>query len=148
MRRIVCLLCLLFLPHAYAQDGAQRAIAEGFLAALQQGKIAAGYAKLFEGSNIPKDRAQGLAIRKQTEATLPQFGRVLGAELVREEKFGATLSKLTYLLRSERHPTVWEFYFYRPGNRWFLAEINFSDKLSTLTKLAARCASVMRAIGN
>ena len=36
------------------------------------------------------------------------------------------------MLRQERHPTLWEFYFYRPGNRWFIAELNFSQKFDAI----------------
>jgi hypothetical protein len=125
----VLLLVLNCAVAAHAQDGgAPRVQAEAFLAVLQQGKVAAAYAKLFTGSNIQQD--QGAGIRKQTESVLPRLGRILGGELLREDKFGGSLVRLTYLLRSERHPTVWEFYFYKPANRWFVAEINFTDKLA------------------
>jgi hypothetical protein len=131
MQRLLALLLVFYCVGAQAQD-APRTQAEGFLATLQQGKVAAAYVKLFEGSNIPKEQGQGAGIRKQTEAMLPQFGKMLGAELIREDKYGGALVRLIYMLRSERHPTVWEFYFYKPSNRWFIAEINFTDKLTQL----------------
>jgi hypothetical protein len=127
MQRLVLILLLLCGAAAQAQDN-PRAQADAFFVTLQQGKVAAAYTKLFEGSNIPRDAG----IRKQTEGTLPLFGKMLGGELLREDKYGAALVRLIYLLRSERHPTVWEFYFYKPGNRWFIAEINFTDKLTQL----------------
>jgi hypothetical protein len=128
---------LLFCIAAIACSGAAaqtspRNIADSFLTTIAQGKIAAGYAKLFEGSNIAKDKGPGANIRKQTEAALPPLGKVLGIELVREEQFGTSLVRLVYLLKSERHLTAWEFYFYKPKGVWFIAEVNFSDKFYLL----------------
>ncbi len=132
MKRVLffCLLTLVF-SSAYAQNS-PRGIAEAFLAAIAQGQMTAGYAKLFEGSNIARDRGQGGSIRRQTETALPPLGKVLGYDLIREEPFGTSLVRLVYLLKSERHLTSWEFYFYKPKNYWFIAEVNFSDKFHLL----------------
>ena len=127
---IFCFLTLT-ISFAHAQS-APRAMAEAFLSTIAQGQMAAGYNKLFEGSNIARDKGQGSAIRKQTEAALPPLGKVLGFDLIREEPFGTSLVRLVYLLKSERHLTSWEFYFYKPKNVWFVAEINFSDKFHLL----------------
>ena len=132
MRRTLFLCCLAFaLTNANAQTS-PRNMAETFLGTIVQGKAAAGYAKLFEGSNIARDRGQGAAISRQTEAALPPFGKVLGFDLIREEPFGTSLVRLVYLLKSERHLTAWEFYFYKPKSVWFVAEVNFSDKFHLL----------------
>lgn len=132
MRRILLVLCLtVIVCPVYAQNS-PRGMAEAFLATIAQGQMVAGYAKLFEGSNIARDKGQGGAIRKQTEAALPPLGKVLGYDLIREEPFGTSLVRLVYLLKSERHLTSWEFYFYKPKNVWFVAEVNFSDKFHLL----------------
>jgi hypothetical protein len=129
MKHILAALAL-FIACSSAAAQSPRAQAEGFLGALQKSQVAPAYAKLFEGSNIGPDQAQNLA--RQTEATLATLGRVLGYDMVREEQFTASFTRVVYLLRLERHPTVWEFYFYRPGNRWFVAEVNFSRKFDAL----------------
>lgn len=127
---VICFLTLAF-SNAHAQNS-PRGMAEAFLSTIAQGQMAAGYSKLFEGSNIARDKGQGGAIRKQTEAALPPLGKVLGFDLIREEPFGTSLVRLVYLLKSERHLTAWEFYFYKPKNAWFVAEVNFSDKFNLL----------------
>jgi hypothetical protein len=132
MKRLL-IFCLFSLAFSAAQaQTSPRNMAEAFLGSIAQGQMAAGYNKLFEGSNIAKDKGQGGTIRKQTEAALPPLGKVLGFELIREEPFGTSLVRLVYLLKSERHLTSWEFYFYKPKNTWFVAEINFSDKFHLL----------------
>lgn len=133
MKRILlaCLLSLT-LSSTQAQTSQPRAVAETFLTTIAQGKTAVAYDKLFEGSNISKDKGAGASIKKQTDAALPPFGKVLGFELIREEPFGTSLVRLVYLLKSERHLTSWEFYFYKPKTNWFVAEINFTDRFYLL----------------
>jgi hypothetical protein len=126
---LVFLSTMLFDAHAQTLP---RSMAESFLSTIAQGKIAGGYVKLFEGSNIAKEKGAGAAIRKQTEVALPPLGKVLGFDLIREEQFGTSLVRLVYLLKSERHLTTWEFYFYKPKAAWFVAEVNFSDKFHLL----------------
>jgi len=130
MRRtlVTILLCLTTLP-AFAQS-TPRALAEAFLGTVQKGQVGQAYAKLFEGSNIGSDQANNMS--RTTVANLNPLGRILGYELIPEENFGGSLTRLVYLLRSERHVTVWDMYFYRPGNRWFIAELNFSEKFNDL----------------
>lgn len=123
--------CALLLISAQAWAQSPRSQAEQFLGTLQRGQIAAAFTKLFEGSNISSGGA-GQGIIRRTEAMLPPHGRVLGHELIEERQFAGTVTRLVYILRSERHLTMWEFYFYRPGNRWFLAEVNLSENLNLL----------------
>jgi hypothetical protein len=126
---LILLLALVCQPALAAEP---RPTAEAFFATLQQGQIPAAYGKLLEGSNIPRDKGAGLSIRKQTETAIPQFGKILGYEILREEKLGTSLVRLVYLLKSERHPTVWEFYFYKPKNAWFVSQVHFSDAFDAL----------------
>ncbi|MCC7548096.1 MAG: hypothetical protein IT532_10050 [Burkholderiales bacterium] len=130
MTRACLLLLIALLPMPAFAQGVPRAQAENFLTSLQRGQVGPAYEKLFQGSNIGGNQAQSIA--RATQATLTPLGRVLGYELVREENFGASLSRLVYLLKSERHVTVWQFYFYRPANRWFVAEVNMSEKFQEL----------------
>jgi hypothetical protein len=73
-------------------------------------------------------------LKQQTQTGLPIYGKVLGYELIREEAFGDSVTRLVYLLKSEKHPTVWEFYFYKPESEWFLSNILFNDQFQLLEK--------------
>lgn len=130
MLRTLLVVLLALLPSMVFAQGAPKAQAEAFLTAVQRGQVEPAYARLFDGSNIPANQAQSMA--RVTQSTLAPLGRVLGYELVRDESFGSSLVRLIYLLKSERHVTVWQFYFYRPTNRWFIAEVNLSDKFQDL----------------
>lgn len=130
MKRAFALCILMLLSATALADTTPRALADNFFAILQKGQAGPAYAKLFEGSNVNVEQAT--AIRRSTENTLAPLGKMIGAELVREEVFGTSLTRLVYLLKSERHLTLWEFYFYKPANRWFVAEVNLSQKFSDI----------------
>ena len=129
---LVLLLLVPSLSYA-AEPRTAKAMVEVFFVSLQKADVSGAYDNLFRGSSIPKDKPQAIAVLKQqTQGALPFYGKVLGSELVHEEAFGTSLVRLVYLLKAERHATVWEFYFYKPKNDWFLANILFNDQFNLL----------------
>ena len=115
------------------EQTAPRSLAETFLAAVQKGEVSKAVDRLFEGSSIPKDKPQAIGLlKKQAEIVLPLYGKLLGYELVKEERFGTSLVRLVYVLKAEKHLTVWEFYFYKPGTTWFVSNVNFNDQFTLL----------------
>jgi hypothetical protein len=116
-----------------AQDQSPRAIAENFFRTLQGGKVSQAYDQLFAGSSIPQVKPQEAEmVKRQTESGLTLYGKILGFELIREEKFGTSVVRLVYVLKSEKTPTVWELYFYKPKANWFLGKFFFNDQFHLL----------------
>lgn len=106
---------------------------EDFFNSIVSGKISDAYDKLFIGSSIPQDKPQAVTLLKQqTESGLPLYGKLLGYEYISEESFGSSIVRYVYVLKSEKGPTVWEFFFYKPKNEWFLANVIFNDQFTFL----------------
>lgn len=128
-------LLILLLPGLLlaAEPNVPKARAEEFLGGIQRGDIAGAYDRLFQGSAIPKDKPQTVTLAKQqTPSVIPLYGRILGYDLIHEEKFGPSLTRLVYLMRAEKHPVTWEFYFYKPKAEWFVANVLFNDQFTSL----------------
>ena len=107
--------------------------AEAFFSSVIKSDIAGGYDRLFDGSSIPQDKPQAVTLLKtQTQTGLPLYGKILGYDFIKEEDFGSSIVRLVYVLKSEKAPTTWELYFYRPKGSWFLANIIFNDQFSLL----------------
>jgi hypothetical protein len=104
-------------------------MASAFLTELGKGEIARAYERLLVGSPITAQPVQVEALRRQTEAVLPIYGKVLGFELYRQDEFGENLVRLVYIQRLEKHPLVWKFWFYRPSGKWQLNLVVFNDQL-------------------
>jgi hypothetical protein len=110
-----------------------REMADALMTALQKGDIAGGFDRLFVGSSIPQAKPQAVELLKsQTQMGLGLYGKIQGFELLKEEKHGTSLVKYLYILKSEKAPTIWEFYFYKPVDSWFLVNIVFNDQFNLL----------------
>jgi hypothetical protein len=107
---------------------------ESFFQSIIKGDVTQAYDQLFIGSSIPKDKPQAVTLLKQqTKTGLPFYGEIINYELVSKEEFGKSLTRLVYILKSEKHPTIWELYFYKPKNNWVLSNIQFNDQFSFLS---------------
>ena len=116
---------------AFAKEPSE--FVEEFFNYVKQGKVSQGYDILLAGSGIPAMKPQAVDMLKtQTASGLPMYGKILGIEKIREEKFGISVVRLVYILKSEKAPTVWEFYFYKPQANWFLGNILFNDQFQLL----------------
>lgn len=73
-------------------------------------------------------------MKTQTKSGLPLYGAILGCDFVREEAFGKSVTRLVYILKSEKAPTVWQFYFYKPADKWFLGNVVFNDQFDALER--------------
>ena len=97
------------------------------------GKTDMAYDNLFKGSSMLTSNPQALQMLKnQTGSLLPLYGKVLGYEMIREETIGTSIVRLVYVLKSEVVPTVWEFYFYKPKDKWFVALVTLNDRFKAI----------------
>ncbi len=107
--------------------------AEQFFKVLADKGTGPAFDLLFQGSSIPAQKPQAVdALKRQTEAALPVYGKILDSEFIEEKPFGTSVVSLTYILRLEQHPLVLKFWFYKPHDVWFLATITFNDQLQGL----------------
>ena len=59
-------------------------------------------------------------VKEKHPGMLADCGKTVDVELIREDKAGENLFRLTYLQRCEKRPMRWVFYFYRAKDRWTL----------------------------
>ncbi len=130
------ILILVFVSASPAQDKSPKAMTEGFFRLLMENKMPEAYTHLFVGSPVPKLRPEETdVIKQQTKTTLADYGKILGYDLIREEKFGGSVLRLVYLLKSELVPTVWQFFFYKPDSEWYLLGVTFFDDAEGLAAM-------------
>jgi len=130
---LASVLILVFVTASPAQEKSPKTLTEGFFRLLMEDKAPQAYDHVFVGSPVPKLRPEESSVmREQTRAALAANGKILGYELIREEKFGDSVLQLVYLLRSEVIPTVWQFVFYKPKAEWYLLGVTFFDDANGL----------------
>lgn len=70
--------------------------------------------------------------KSQDERFADDFGSAIDAEFLGEDKVGENLFRLNYLLRYEKRPAMWRFYFYRGKDGWVLYWMYFDDDIRPL----------------
>ncbi|MCP4748978.1 MAG: hypothetical protein GY874_23030 [Desulfobacteraceae bacterium] len=136
MKRLVFLLSLMILlisSVSYAKQNDPIKITEQFFTMIKDGKINQAYDMLLKNSTGPVSKPDAIKLlQNQTASGLKIYGAVLGHEKITMEKFGGSITRLVYVLKSERMPIVWEFYFYKPKDKWHLAGIKFNDQFQEI----------------
>ena len=101
---------------------------------IHKGDFRAGLELLKPYALVPEAEIE-VAIQ-QTVAQLPlisgRYGRSLGFEVLKEEKAGPYLHRITVLQRYERHVLRWRFLLYRRDTAWALNTFSFDDKVHEL----------------
>jgi len=122
------------LPAAFVGTPAS-SMAEDFLDKLMQGNADGAYDALFSGLSVPpagKGRIEEL--KRKTVEAMRRAGRSFGYELVRKEAYGRSIVRLLYVLKFDQSALVWEFYFYKPKDRWIVLKVDYGYDLRLLPK--------------
>lgn len=136
---ILCLCYFQFRPNAAAQVGSdsdvsslQQRINNGFFDTLStQASSADAYQRLFSGSQSQIPDIQDMA--KKTEDMMKE-GTRWRHEFMDAKTIGNDLILIRYLYKSDTHPVIWYFTFYRSqsGLRWNCINVRFSTNLDSL----------------
>lgn len=131
------LMSLLATPVVAFSPRPEREAVGGFCAAMMKGSPEEALDGIFEASELPRLQAEAIAaLRKQTKAALELYGRPAGCEVIDDKNFGGDVVRATVVLKLERHPLVWEFFFYRSKERWLLSGVKFNDEMKFPCDLA------------
>ncbi len=64
----------------------------------------------------------------QLPAIKSRFGESIGYEFIKEEALGASLARITYIHKFDKHAMRWMFYAYKGKSGWVLNTFRFDDK--------------------
>lgn len=73
---------------------------------------------------------------EQAKLQLPvmqgRFGKIIGAEFIKEKAVGKSLLKIVQIQKFEKHTMSWNFIFYSPDGKWVLNTFNFDDNIRSM----------------
>lgn len=114
------------------REASYHAKIETFLNELAAGNTDEAYA-LFTDSSLTAEQKSALETLKiRTDTALKLLAKPQGNEFVKEQRYGKSVVRVVYLMKYERQPLVWEFYFYKPRSEWRLVTFRFNDSLELL----------------
>ena len=107
-------------------------IAEAFLARVARGEVDEALDNLPKGTLWASQKAQIEMLKTQIKGALGLYGAHFGIEKVREKSYTPSIVRLVYVMKREHHFLVWNFYFYRPKDRWEASGVWFLDQVHAL----------------
>lgn len=88
------------------------------------------------GAELPIEKSKFDALRETTleqrRSFAVRYGRVVGFELIREERVSDFLVRLTYVEKRANNMLRWQFTFYRATTDWKLNAFKWDDDVSKL----------------
>jgi hypothetical protein len=134
MKLFLVLICgMILAPSLRADEPTPGQRAEQFLQTLQKGDVNKAVDDLSAGSAVMTEKKQMMdTVKAKIKATLPRYGKSAGYEVATEKPYGTSVVRLVYILKLEKHPLIWDFYFYRPNKSWICAQFTFNDRFAGL----------------
>ena len=117
---------------AFIGKGGHEKATEKFLSDIVNGEVDKAYNELLSGTMLAA-RADAIELQKQqTSQLFDAYGKLLGSELVKKQPFGKSLVRLVYIMKCEKMPLVWEFYYYKADKQWQLISLKSRDTFDML----------------
>lgn len=131
---LVIFLCLTLCSAAVSQKEDYQKKAERFLAGVLKGEIDKPYDEILSKWIVEAKPQEVQMLKLQTKTAINMYGNLLDYEFIKQQKYGDCVVRLVYVLKSERMPFAWEFYFYKAKavSNWELVNIKFSDEYDLL----------------
>jgi hypothetical protein len=108
---------------------------EEFFVKLMETRVNAAYDQLLVGSPIKDKSSTVQNLVDKTSEALIAYGKPISVEFIKQQNYGDSIVRLVYILKYERAPLVWEFFFYQatPKSDWSLINLRFNDEPDLLS---------------
>lgn len=136
MKKAVLLILLLLLPtNSFAYEGSPEEQVASFFKDLSAGKSGEAIDNLYSSNPAFEQKKQQLIMLKQQIPMIDTlFGKSIGQESYVVEHPSPSITRIVKIDKHELHPMVWEFYFYKPHDKWIVSQGVFNDQFGFLTK--------------
>jgi len=130
---ITTLIAIILSPLSYAYEGIPSKQVDLFFSELSAGKTNEAIDNLYASNPAMQQKIQALTVLKQQLASItPLYGNMLGNEKISQEELSPSLVRIVQMAKHELHPVVWEFYFYKPKNKWIISQAMFVDQFQVV----------------
>lgn len=136
MKKLVfVIITLLISTVAHSYEGTPEEQVKSFLKSTISGDPNVAIDSLFASNPVVAQKVQQLALLKQQVNTVNTlYGRPFAHENVVVEKISPSVTRIVEIVKHELQPIVWEFYFYKPKNKWIISQALFADQFQFLDK--------------
>jgi hypothetical protein len=119
-----------FLQGAAGASERPEAMVRRFFAELLASSHERAFEVLFDGSYLSKAHPDSVrALKEQSRVAIERYGPAIDWDMLSRRAIGDSIVQIVGLQRLEKHPLIWEFFFFRSRARWFLVGVKFNDEL-------------------
>ena len=134
MKRLLVLsIIFLMSSTSFAYKGTPEIQVENFFKDLSTGKVNEAIDNLYYSNPLMYQKIQQLTLLKQQVGMISTlFGKHIGVEEYSNELVTPSIKKIVKVEKFENHPVVWEFFFYKPNDKWIISKGTFNDQFGSL----------------
>jgi hypothetical protein len=111
-------------------QGTPQEISNKFFATYKLGDTDKAIEYLFSNTPYAKDISDAIEdVKRQLKKTAGQIGKFYGADLLTSKTAGRNLIMLTYLVRHDREPLVFNIMFYKPNEKWQMQNFKYGNSI-------------------
>lgn len=130
MRTILTLFFASCLTNFCLSQTTPQEMTNNFFEVYKQGDTDKALDYLFSNTIYAKDISEGIEdVKRQLKKTAGQIGKFYGADLLTTKTAGANVVMLTYLVRHDREPLVFNIMFYKPNNKWQMLNFKYGNSI-------------------
>ena len=135
MRVLVFLVLSICSTVAFSYEGEPLDQVKTFFSDYSKGKSSEAIDRLFSSNPMMNQKPQELTMLKQQVSTIEVlYGKYLGTENIHYEELTPSLVRIVQLAKHEKHPVIWEFFFYKPKKEWIISQGIFVDTFQVIGK--------------
>jgi hypothetical protein len=128
----IFLLCLPIIAVAY--DGSPEEQVGAFFKEFSSGKSNEAIENLYSSNPAFGEKLQQLTVLKQQITMVSAlYGKPIGQETFATEKPTPSITRIVVVDKHEKHPVIWEFYFYKPYDKWIISQGILNDQFGFLS---------------
>lgn len=134
MKRLFTLIpAILLASSVQAYEGSPRNQVSSFFKDLKAGDYSEAIDKLYSSNPLMSQKSQQLTMLKQQLGSISAlYGSFINNENMNIEELSSSVIRIVEVAKHEHHPIIWEFYFYKPKDKWIISQGLFVDQFQTV----------------
>ncbi len=118
---------------SFAYEGSPEEQVSAFFKDISAGKGNEAIDSLYKSNPAFGEKLQQLTmLKQQLSAVNALYGKSIAQENYVVEKPTPSVTRIVIVDKHEKHPIIWEFYFYKPLDKWMVSQGIFNDQFGLL----------------
>lgn len=130
MKRVLILFGLIAISNITFSQSTPQDISTRFFVLYKTGDSDKALDYLFSSSPFKSDITEAIEeVKRKLKKAATQIGSFYGADLLVTKTAGPNIIMLTYIVRHEREPLLFNIMFYKPNDKWQMQNFKFGSAI-------------------